>query len=72
MADGRAEGAEKRAEVLQITEGGIRQKVKRWRKEARQVEVFGKGKVMFWARKTATNYSQLGINKGAFQARSEK
>ena len=44
-------GAEKRADVLQVTEGGIRQKVKRWRREARQVEGFGKGKVMSWARR---------------------
>ena len=60
-------GPEKRVDVLQVTEGGIRQKIKRWRKEARQVEGFGKGKVM------ATNYS--GQIKGPFKrgaSRSEK
>ena len=31
-------------------------------------EGFGKGKVMSWARRTATNYSQLRTNKGALQA----
>ena len=69
MADGMAmEGAEKRAEVLQVTEGGIRQKVKNWRKEARQVERFRKGKVMSWAWKAATNYFQLRTIQGALQA----
>ena len=38
-------GAEKRVDVLQLMEGGIQQKIKRWRKEARQVEGFGKGTV---------------------------
>ena len=61
-------GAEKRVNVLQVTEGGIRQKIKRWRKEAIQVEGFGRGKVLSWARRTATNYSQLRANKGALQA----
>ena len=32
------------------------------------VEGFGKGKVMSWARRTATTYSQLRTNKGALQA----
>ena len=48
-------GAEMRADVVQVTEGGIRQKIKKWRREVRQVEGFGKGKVMSWARRTATN-----------------
>ena len=39
-------GAEKRVDVLQVTEGGIWQKIKRWRKEVRQVEGFGRGTVM--------------------------
>ena len=41
-------GAEKGAEILQVTEGGIRQKVKSWRKEERQVAGFGKGKAVSW------------------------
>ena len=36
--------------------GGIRQKIKRWRKEARQVEGFGQGKVMSWNWRMTTTY----------------
>ena len=60
--------AQERAETLQVTEGGIRQKIKKWRIDVRQVEGFGKGKVMSWSRRTATSYSQLRTNKGALQA----
>ena len=49
MADGMAkEGAEKVADILQVMEGGIRQKIKGWRKEERQVAGFGKGKAVSW------------------------
>ena len=58
-------GAGTRAEVLQVTEGGIRQKIKEWRKEVRQVNGYVRGKVTSWP---ATNYSQLRTNKGALQA----
>ena len=69
IADGMAKkGAQKRVDVLQVTEGGIRQKIKKWKREVRQVKGFGKRKVMSWARRTATNYSQLRTNKGALQA----
>ena len=61
-------GAQERVGVLQVTEGGIRQKIKKWRRDVRQVEGFGKGKMMSWARRTATTYSQLRTNKGALQA----
>ena len=61
-------GAQERVDVLQVTEGGVRQKVKKWRRDVRQVEGFGKGKVMSWSRRTATTYSQLRTNKGALQA----
>ena len=47
MADNMAKkGAEKGAGTLQVTEGGIWQKGKSWRKEARQVAGFGKGKAV--------------------------
>ena len=69
MADRMAKkGAEKGAEVLQVTEGGIRQKVKSWRKEERQVAGFGKGKAVSWNRRQTTMYSQLRTNKGALQS----
>ena len=58
-------GTEKRAYMLQVTEGGIRQKIERWGTEARQVEGFGKGKVMSLGRRMTTTYSQLRTNKGA-------
>ena len=69
MADRMAKkGAEKGAEILQVTEGGIRQKVKSWRKEERQVAGFGKGKAVSWNRRQTTTYSQLQTNKGALQS----
>ena len=63
-------GAERRSGMLhwQVTEGGIRQKIKRWRKEVWEVKGYGKGKVTSWARRTTTNYSQLRTNKRALQA----
>ena len=61
-------GAEKGAETLQVTEGGIRQKGKSWRKEERQVAGFGKGKAVSWNRRQTTTYSQLRTNKGALQS----
>ena len=58
MADGMAKkGAKKGADTLQVTEGGIRQKIKGWRKEERQVEGFGKGKAVSWGRRQTTTYS---------------
>ena len=39
-------GAAKKSDVLQVTEGGIRQKIKGWRKEARVVNGYGKGRVI--------------------------
>ena len=69
MADRMAKkGAEKGAEILQVTEGGIQQKVKSWRKEERQVAGFGKGKAVSWNRRQTTTYSQLRTNKGALQS----
>ena len=75
MADGMAkEGAEKRADVLQVTEGGIRQNIKKWRKEARQVEGFGKGKVMSWIRGWLRITGQIkGLSKrGASRLEKQK
>ena len=37
-------GARERVDVFQVTEGGIRQKIKKWRRDVRQVEGFGKEK----------------------------
>ena len=69
MADRMAKkGAVKGAEILQVTKGGIRQKVNNWRKEERQVPGFGKGKVVSWSRGQTTTYSQLRTNKGALQS----
>src|SRR5258705_7584119 len=66
MADGMAkEGAERGGGSLQVTEGGICQKIKGWRKEERQVVGFGKGKVGSWNWREATKCSQLRTNKGA-------
>ena len=39
-------GAAKKSDVLQVTEGGIRQKIKGWRKEARVVNGYGRGSVL--------------------------
>ena len=68
-------GAERSSEMLQVTEGGIRQKIKMWRQkikmwryEVREVKGYGKGKATSWARSTTTNYSQLRTNRGALQA----
>ena len=73
MADGMAKkGAERGAETLQMTEGGIRQKVKGWRKEERQAVGFGKGKAVSWNRRQPTTYSQLRTNKGALQSWKHK
>ena len=69
MADGMAKkGAEKGADTLQVTEGGIRQKTKRGRKKERQVVGFGKGKAVSWNQRQTTTYSQLRTNKGALQS----
>ena len=69
MMDGMVkEGAEKNAEALQVTEGGIRQKIKGWRREERQVPGFGKRKAVSWNRRQTTTYSQLRTNKGALQS----
>ena len=69
MADRMAKkGAEKGAEILQVTKGGIRQKVKDWRKVKRQVAGFGKGKAVSWNQRQTTTYSQLRTNKGALQS----
>ena len=69
MADGMAKkGAKKGAEILQVTEGGIRQKVKGWRKEERQVVGYGKGKAVSWDRRQMTTYSHLRTNKKALQS----
>ena len=69
MADGMAkEGAEMGARILQVTEEGIRQKIKGWRREERQVVGFGKGKAVSWNRRQTTTYSQLRNNKGVLQS----
>ena len=62
------EGAGKGARTLQVTEGGVRQKVKGWRREERQVVGFGKGKAVSWNWRQTTTYSQLWTNKGALQS----
>ena len=67
MADGMAK-KEEQTDTLQVTEGGIRQKIKGWRKEERQVEGFRKGKAVSWNRRQTTTYSQLRTNKGALQS----
>ena len=52
MADRMAkEGAGKDADILQVTEGGIRQEIKGWRREERQVVGFGKGRAVSWNRR---------------------
>ena len=56
------------ADLLQVTEGGIRQKIKGWGRGERQVAGFGKGKAVSWNRRQTTTYSQLRTNKGALQS----
>ena len=66
MADRQArKGAGMKTQGGQVTEGGIRQKVKECRREAGQAIGYGKGKVMSWGRCT---YTQLRTNRGALRA----
>ena len=50
-----------------MTEGGIRQKVKEWKREAKQAIGYGKGKVMSWGLKAVSTYTQLRTNRGALR-----
>ena len=42
--------------------------MKEWRREARQVIGYRKGKVMSWGRKAVSAYTLLRTNKGALRA----
>ncbi|KAF8446880.1 hypothetical protein BDZ91DRAFT_752683, partial [Kalaharituber pfeilii] len=43
---------------------GVRQRVKAWRKEKREVEGFGGGKVMEWSRGATSHFTALRLERG--------
>ncbi|KAF8446681.1 hypothetical protein BDZ91DRAFT_803459 [Kalaharituber pfeilii] len=47
------------------TGSGVRQRVKAWRKEKREVEGFGGGKVMEWNRIAVSNFTALRLERGS-------
>ncbi|KAF8449718.1 hypothetical protein BDZ91DRAFT_802972 [Kalaharituber pfeilii] len=58
----------KKGTVMQGKEGaagsGVRQRVKAWRKEKREVEGFGGGKVMEWNRIAVSNFTAWRLKRG--------
>ncbi|KAF8451473.1 hypothetical protein BDZ91DRAFT_802698 [Kalaharituber pfeilii] len=46
------------------TGSGVRQRVKAWRKERREVEGSGKGKVMEWNRTAVSNFTAMRLERG--------
>ncbi|KAF8460758.1 hypothetical protein BDZ91DRAFT_798640 [Kalaharituber pfeilii] len=46
------------------TGSGVRQRIKAWRKEKREIEGFGGGKVMEWSRVATSNFTALPLERG--------
>ncbi|KAF8462027.1 hypothetical protein BDZ91DRAFT_850796 [Kalaharituber pfeilii] len=48
-----------------VTGSGVCQRIKAWRKERREVEGYGKGRVMEWNRIAVSNFTALCLERGS-------